>query len=135
MPVEQAGELGWPARSALVIERIADDPQVSGDHDQSNPRVELPIGSPVFIFTCTARSSHSSIMPKSLVAVTQWNAGVFNAPILNQLTLLLGKVSAVVVALVGDDAGSTHACRKDFDRVTGGKPCFDAVHHYGYWLA
>src|SRR4051794_4549776 len=32
MPFKQTGELRLPARAALVVERIADGPQVSGGH-------------------------------------------------------------------------------------------------------
>lgn len=43
----------------------ADDVELFGmySHIQSSPRVDLPTGSPVLAMTCTARSSHSSIMP------------------------------------------------------------------------
>jgi hypothetical protein len=57
------------------------------------------------------------------------NADMLNTPILNHLALLYGKVSAVVIAFISNDAGGTDASSEYLDGVTGCEPALHALDH------
>lgn len=58
MPANETGELGLPARAALVVERIADGPQVGGGHAASEVSSEKSMK---ILFSRKSPFSHSSL--------------------------------------------------------------------------